>query len=150
MSTLIHERVQMCREGRNPYLISRVSSGWVVIGDVQFLRGYCLLLPDPVVPDLNALDKEKRQTYLYEVSVVGDALLDRTDAYRINYEILGNSEAALHTHIFPRYTNEATELRKLPAWFYDWETAPKFDHKRDGALVGEIANYLKEKGIGQL
>ena len=149
MKTLIHERVQMCREGTNPYLISKVSSGWVVIGDVQFLRGYCLLLPDPVVTDLNALDKAGRQTYLYEVSVIGDALLDRTDAYRINYEILGNSEAALHAHVFPRYTSETTELRKLPAWFYDWETAPKFDPKRDGALVSEIADYLKLQGISQ-
>lgn len=147
MSTMIHERVQMCRNGTNPYHIARVSSGWVVIGDVQFLSGYCLLLPDPVVPDLNALNKTERETYLYEVTVVGDALLASTDAYRINYEILGNSEAALHTHIFPRYMTEATELRRMPAWFYDWETAPKFDPQREGGLVRKIAGYLEDKGL---
>ena len=27
-----------------------VDSGWAVLGDPQITRGYCLLLPDPVVP----------------------------------------------------------------------------------------------------
>jgi hypothetical protein len=56
--TLIHDRVQDCRDGVNPKVICRVKSGWVVLGDVQFLPGYTLLLPDPVVYDLNALDTE--------------------------------------------------------------------------------------------
>jgi hypothetical protein len=29
-----------------------MESGWAVFGDVQVLNGYCLLLPDPVVPTL--------------------------------------------------------------------------------------------------
>ena len=29
-------------------------SGWAVLGDTQILPGYSLLLPDLVVPDLNA------------------------------------------------------------------------------------------------
>ena len=95
MSTLIHQRVDDCRNGRNPKTIARVTSGWIVLGDVQFLRGYSLLLPDPVVTDLNALDRTHRETYLYEMSVLGDALLKTTDAYRINYEILGNSGGSI-------------------------------------------------------
>jgi len=30
------------------------------------------------------------------------ALLEVTGAVRINYEILGNSKAALHEHVFPK------------------------------------------------
>ena len=147
MSTLIHERVAMCRDGTNPKTICRVHSGWVVIGDVQFLPGYSLILPDPVVTDLNALSIPDREVFLREVSIVGDALLDATDAYRINYEILGNSEAALHAHIFPRYMSEAENLRKHPAWFYDWSQATQFDPQRDKPLMDRIADYLLNAGV---
>ncbi|NKC00312.1 MAG: hypothetical protein GKR90_17750 [Pseudomonadales bacterium] len=147
MTTLIHERVEMCRKGTNPKAICRVSSGWVVIGDVQFVRGYSLILPDPVVPDLNSLSIPDRESFLREVSIVGDALLHTTEAYRINYEILGNTEAALHAHIFPRYETEPEELRKHPVWFYDWQNAVKFDEITDGQLVANIRNYLQKEGV---
>ena len=64
MPTLVHERVEAARAGTNPTVIYRMPSGWAVLCDVQYLRGYSLLLPDPVVPDLNALDKQKRAEYL--------------------------------------------------------------------------------------
>ncbi len=60
VSTLIHRRVEAARQGSNPTVICRVRSGWVVLGDVQFLPGYSLLLPDPVVSDLNALTMSQR------------------------------------------------------------------------------------------
>ena len=147
MPTLIHKRVQQCRDGEYPKVISRVSSGWVVLGDVQFLGGYCLLLPDPVVANLNAMEDEKRKTFLYEMSVIGDVLLEITGALRINYEMIGNVEPALHAHIFPRFADEPEELRLKPVWFYDWENAPAFDADRDRPLMQAIAEKLKQKGI---
>lgn len=147
MSTLIHQRVAECRSGTNSKAICRVNSGWVVLGDVQFLRGYSLILPDPVVADLNELGVDDRKTLLYEASVLGDALLEITHATRINYEILGNLEPALHVHVFPRYEDEPAELRTRPVWFYDWEKAPKFDGERDAPLMKYIHAYLKNSGI---
>ena len=144
MTTLIHERVEMCRAGTNPKTICRVASGWVVTGDVQFLPGYSLILPDPVVPDLNALPIKQREVFLREMSIVGDALLALTDAYRINYEILGNGEPALHVHIFPRYLSESDDLRRYPAWFYDWDSAQEFNAERDKKLMNEMRSYLTE------
>ena len=147
MSTLIHRRVDDCNNGENPKVIARVTSGWVVLGDVQFLPGYSLLLPDPVVVDLNALNRAQRQTYLYEMTVIGDALLAATDAYRINYEILGNSEAALHAHIMPRYQSEPDELRRSPPWAYDWANAVEFDLERDRGLMARIRAEIESAGI---
>ena len=147
MITLIHRRVAACRAGAYPKAICRVQSGWVVLGDVQFLRGYCLILPDPVVGHLNELDADARKMLLYEASVVGDALLELTDAVRINYEILGNLEPALHVHIFPRFDNEPAALKTRPVWFYDWEQAPKFDPERDALLMNEIRSSLRSAGI---
>jgi diadenosine tetraphosphate (Ap4A) HIT family hydrolase len=148
MNTLVHRRVEDCRRGENPKVIARVNSGWAVLGDVQFLTGYSLLLPDPVVGDLNELSRADRETYLYEMSVIGDALLAVTDAYRINYEILGNTEAALHAHIFPRYRSEPEALRKIPVWSYDWQNAPPFDPERDRDLMARIREEILGSGIG--
>ena len=147
MPTLIHQRVRECRDGKYPRLICRVSSGWVVLGDVQFLPGYSLLLPDPVVTDPNHLNEAQRKAFFYEMSLVGDALLSVTDAVRINYEMLGNLEPALHAHIFPRYLTEPEDLRLKPVWFYDWESAPSFDLDRDRRIMEAIRDYLQSRGM---
>jgi len=118
-----------------------------VLGDVQFLPGYSLLLPDPVVTDPNHLNEAQRKAFFYEMSLVGDALLSVTDAVRINYEMLGNLEPALHAHIFPRYLTEPEDLRLKPVWFYDWESAPSFDLDRDRRIMEAIRDYLQSRGM---
>jgi diadenosine tetraphosphate (Ap4A) HIT family hydrolase len=143
MSTLIHRRVEAARQRTNPTVICRVKSGWIVLGDVQFLPGYSLLLPDPVVADLNSLTLTQRIDFLQDMTILGDALLAVTGASRINYEILGNSEAALHAHVFPRYATEPEEKRQKPVWFYDWKSAVSFDAERDRQLMQEIAKAIQ-------
>ncbi len=139
---LIADRVAAARAGTNPYVIAKLRSGWVVIGDVQFLPGYCLLLADPVVPSLNDLSVEDRLQYLQDMALVGDVILNVTNSFRINYEILGNSEPELHAHIFPRYMSEPEEKRRRPAWFYDWENAIRFSEGEHGHIVNAIREQL--------
>lgn len=115
------------------------------MGDVQFLRGYCLLLPDPVVPSLNDLTPADRTSFLADMTLIGDALLEVTKARRINYEILGNSEPELHAHIFPRFDEEEECRRKMPAWFYDWKNAPRFSPETHGPLQSAIRDALKNE-----
>lgn len=147
MSTLIHRWVESCRRDDNPRAVGRVRSGWLVMGEAQFLRGYCLVLPDPVVPHLNALTRTARSVLLTDVTDVGDALLSICQARRCNYEILGNLEPALHVHIFPRYDEEPETLRTRPVWFYDWDAAPRFDPKGDQSLRRELRGRLLETGV---
>lgn len=127
MLTAIHRQVAAAREGREPRVVARLDSGWAVLGERQFLRGYSLLLPDPVVSDLNALGPADRNTYLLDLARLGDAVLAVTGALRINYAILGNLEPALHAHVIPRYAHEPEGLRTLHPWAYDWQAAPPFD-----------------------
>lgn len=147
MSTLIHQRVEAAQAGTNPTVICRMPSGWAVLCDMQFLRGYSILLPDPVPPDLNALDREKRAEYLLDMTLLGDALLEVTGAYRINYEILGNLDPALHAHVIPRYLTEPEDMRKRPAFFYDKEfrNSVKFDYERDSELMEQIAEAIRRR-----
>lgn len=145
MSTLIHRRVESARRGENPAVICKMPSGWAVIGDVQMLPGYCLLLPDPVPASLNDMEPAASALFLRDMTIIGDALLEVTDAFRINYEILGNSEPALHAHILPRYNSEPEALRCRPAWFYDWKTARPFDPQTDGPLVEALAATIRRR-----
>ena len=140
---IIAERVKLAREGKFDPVICRLPSGWAVMGDVQFLEGYCLLLPDPVVPSLNDLKGEARTQFLLDMVRLGDAVLKVTGAKRINYEILGNLEPELHAHVFPRYATEPEGLRTRPAWFYDWEAAVPFSEEKHGELRARIREELR-------
>jgi diadenosine tetraphosphate (Ap4A) HIT family hydrolase len=137
----------MARNGTNDKVICRMASGWAVMGDVQFLPGYCLLLPDPVVSSLNDLDVKARATYLLDMARIGDAVLRATAALRMNYEILGNSEPELHCHIFPRYASEPEDKRKMPVWFYDWKTAIAYSEEMHGDLRKRIAELLAKHEV---
>lgn len=147
MPTLIHQRVRACQLGTYPKAIARVASGWVVLGDVQFLPGYCLLLPDPVVPDLNAMDDQARAAFLLDMTHVGDAILAVTGATRINYEMLGNVEPALHAHLFPRRSDEPEALKLKPVWFYDWDRERAFDASIDAPMMAKLATELAARGL---
>lgn len=142
MSTAIHRRVEACRAGTDPTCIARLPSGWAVMGDPQVLEGYCLLLPDPVVPHLNALPADGQAAFLADLSRLGQAVLELTGAVRINYALFGNFEPALHAHVHPRFTDEPAALRAANPWAYDWAAARRFDPARDGALLEALRSRL--------
>ena len=58
--------------GMNQTVICRVSSGWVVLRDRQFLSGYCFLLPDPAVPSWNDLSRHEHLGFISDMAAVGD------------------------------------------------------------------------------
>lgn len=144
MPTAIHRRVAALARGQDPTYICRMSSGWLVLGETQVLRGYCLLLPDPVVPHLNALTGKARTDFLDDMARAGDALLAITGALRINYEMLGNLEPALHAHLFPRYADEPSNLGTKPVWFYNWQTSAQFDKARDQVLIDRLRKTIEQ------
>src|SRR5688572_13639876 len=146
--TLIHERVALARDGRNSMVIGRMRSGWAVLGDVQLPLGYCLLLADPVVGSINELAGAERAAFLADMVLLGDALLALTGAYRINYELQGNTEQALHAHIFARYAAEAPERRRGPVWLYGEERSrAPYAAAEHGQLQRELARWLSERGV---
>ena len=85
--------------------------------------------------------------YLYDMTIIGDALLEVTGAYKINYEIMGNLEPALHAQIIPRYLTEPDERRKSPPLFYDKEyrNSIRFDYERDKELMKELASAIQKR-----
>ncbi len=144
MPTAIHRQVDDARKGNLARVIARLPSGWAVLGDPQITRGYCLLLPDPVVPHLNVLTAEARRQFLDDMARLGDAVLRVTGAERINYEILGNVEPALHAHVIPRHASEAPERRTQPVWLHDWSAAEPFGGDAHQALRAGLGAALAQ------
>jgi diadenosine tetraphosphate (Ap4A) HIT family hydrolase len=146
VETAIHRRVNDARAGRDNTVLGRCASGWAVFGQHQFVEGYLLLLPDPVVPDLNAVTPERRSQFLLDMSRLGDALVRTTAPVRVNYAIFGNVEPALHAHIIPRYRNEPEDMRTAHPWSYDWGKAPVFDPVTSGPLMRALRTELAHLG----
>jgi diadenosine tetraphosphate (Ap4A) HIT family hydrolase len=144
--TAIHAMVQRCRAGEAITLVGRVSSGWVVMGERQVLPGYCLLLPDPVVPHLNALPPMLRDQFMSDMALIGDALLAVTGSMRINYAIFGNVEPALHAHIFPRDSAEPEATRTAQPWALDWGDAPVYCDSLHGDFKQRLRLVLRDNG----
>lgn len=116
-----NDRIGSAERGDNPMVIARMASGFAVIGDTQFLPGYCLLLASPQVNHLSDLPLHERVRFLRDMSLLGEAIeraCQPDGLHRLNYEILGNTDAYLHAHIFPRYRWESPELLRHPVWLY--------------------------------
>lgn len=118
------DRIGAARRGENPTLLRELSAGYAVIGDVQFLPGYCVLLGrDPDVHELAELPRAVRLAALADVDLLATAVARacrRTDPefLRMNIEILGNADAFVHAHLWPRYRWEPDAVRTRPVWLY--------------------------------
>jgi len=143
--TAIHRMVESCRGGDWPATVAKLDSGWVVMGERQVFPGYCLLLPDPVVDQLNALESVARSQFLSDMARIGAALLASTPAVRINYAIFGNLEPALHAHVFPRYADEPQAIRTGHPWALDWNLAAAYSDAEHGELKSRIARAISDR-----
>lgn len=118
------ERIGFALRGENPTVLPRLQASFTVIGDVQWLPGYCVLLADdPAVTRLTDLPKPRRLEFQDSMDRVGEAVELACSAAdpafrRINLEILGNTDAFLHGHIWPRYDSEPPDRIGYPVWLY--------------------------------
>ena len=116
----------MIKNRTNPYFVKELETGYVVIGDHQHFYGYTLFLykfhGDKT--ELFHLDKSERQKFMEEMTMVAQAVQNAFGAEKINYELLGNGEAHLHWHSYPRRTGDIESYGnngKGPVWWYPME-----------------------------
>ncbi|MGV9666012.1 HIT family protein [Nocardia niigatensis] len=119
-----NDRIGTALRGANPTVMRRLTAGFAVIGDTQFLPGYSLLLTDePGVQRLSELPRPRRAAFLADMDRLGEAV-ERACAQldsgfrRVNLEILGNTDPFLHVHVWPRFDWEPTDLVTSPVWLY--------------------------------
>ena len=128
MSDWQSDRIGSALRGENPTVLARMPAGFAVIGDVQWLPGYCVLLSDdPSATRLSDLTPDQSSAYLHSMARLAAAVemaCAATDAAfrRVNIEILGNADEFLHAHIWPRYQWEPENLVSRPVWLYPVES----------------------------
>ncbi|MGB4658622.1 MAG: HIT family protein [Mobilitalea sp.] len=115
VSCLVCERIEMIKDGTNPYFVIELETGYVVLGDHQHFKGYTLFLCKEHVSELHFLPSQFRLKYLEEMSLVAEAVYRVFKPEKLNYEILGNGDSHVHWHLFPRVDGDTPE--KGPVWW---------------------------------
>lgn len=119
------DRIGSAARGENPTVLAELAGGYAVIGDVQFLPGYCVLLgKDPNARALAEMPRRERVRFLADVDLLATAVEQACRAAdasfrRVNIDILGNADAFVHAHVWPRYDWEPEDLVRRPVWLYD-------------------------------
>ncbi|CCV64604.1 HIT domain protein [Alteracholeplasma palmae J233] len=148
---LLCERIQQIKDNKNPYFVKELETGYVVIGDHQRFYGYTLFLSKTHVTELHLLEKKTREKYLLEMALVSEACYKAFKADKMNIESLGNGDAHLHFHLFPRKQGDMPI--KGPVWWvpkeemYDESQRPSMKEleKLKHQLKNELDKLLKER-----
>ena len=120
------ERIQTTKDGRNPFFVKELETGYVVIGDYQHFKGYTLFLYKEHAVELFDLEPAVRAKHLEEMTIVAQAVRNAFGAEKMNYECLGNGNggAHIHWHLFPRRAGDIGQYGnngKGPVWWYPME-----------------------------
>lgn len=121
------DRIGAALRGEHPTVMRRLPGGFAVMGDVQFLPGYGVMLTDdPQIERLSDLPRTPRTAFLDSAEALADAVEQACTAAdsafrRINLEIQGNYDPFLHAHIWPRYEWEPPEHIWRPVATYSMD-----------------------------
>ena len=149
MRCLICERINMIKQGNNPYFVKELETGYVVIGDYQHFYGYTLFLCKQHVTELHNLSYEFKIKYLEETSLVAEAVYTAFKPEKMNYELLGNGDTHVHWNLFPRVTGD-TPI-KGPVWWLPkeemWDDSKRPNNEELSFMINrlkmEIDNLMK-------
>ena len=115
MRCFVCERIGMIRRGENPYFVRELSSGYVVLGDIQRFKGYTLLLCRECKKELHELDPAFRAQFLSDMALTAEAVFRAFGPDKLHYELLGVGNGVhMHWHIFPRRAGDTPEPG--PVW----------------------------------
>ena len=136
----ICERIAHIEAGTHAAFIAEGATGYAVMGDSQWFRGYCLYLCKTPVADLEELPRDARFRFLEEMALLSEAVSSVVGPHKMNVESLGNVVPHLHWHLFPRQLSEKSPFS--PVWLVipqdDEAENSQFDAARDGELLGKI------------
>ena len=137
--------IETIRAGKASNFIAELDHSYVVLGDAQFYRGYCILLAKHHERELFLLPRDEALGLSDEVRSVAEAIHTVVKPFKLNYECLGNTEPHIHWHVFPRYESEAEEFRLAPIWVRPAteRTQPLEDHDRRALMASLRAEIVK-------
>ena len=125
-------RIEQTRQGKNPYFVRELETGYVVIGDYQRFPGYSLFLCKEHATELHFLEPEFRSRFLQEMALTAEAVYNAFQPDKLNYELLGvGNNRHMHWHFFPRREGDTPSPGPVwqlsPAELYDPAFLPSPD-----------------------
>lgn len=103
-------RLRLSARGENPNLVAELPTGYVVLGDDQYIRGYTLFLCKIHAVELFDLEPGFRTQFLNEMALTAQAVATVFHAEKMNYELLGIGKSVhMHWHLFPRRTGDTPQ-----------------------------------------
>ncbi len=142
---IVCDRIKMIKEGNNPYFVKELETGYVVIGDYQHFKGYTLFLFKDHVVELFDLEQTLKMKHMEEMTLVAEAVCKAFNAEKMNYECLGNGDAHLHWHLFPRVHGDLEYYGnhgKGPVWWYPREKMYSDDNRPSNKEIAEMTEKL--------
>jgi diadenosine tetraphosphate (Ap4A) HIT family hydrolase len=111
-----------CRDPASGQLMRKIRDlpvSVAVLGHDQFYRGYSLVIARTHATELYQLPEPEATQYFRDLLRVAEAIATAFEPRKLNYELLGNTVAHLHWHVFPRYPDDPNPLR--PIWEHTHE-----------------------------
>ena len=144
---LICDRIEMIKQGTNPFFVKELETGYVVIGDNQHFYGYTLFLykNHGNKTEIFHLDKDERSKFLEEMTIVAEAVSKAFGAEKMNYEMLGMGDAHLHWHLNPRRNGDIDNYGnngKGPVWWYPMEKMYSDDNRPSEEELEQMKSRL--------
>jgi diadenosine tetraphosphate (Ap4A) HIT family hydrolase len=133
--------IDRIRTGQLPDVIAELPRSWLILGDAQFYRGYCVLLAKRHATEPHLMPRAEAHELLDELLAVGKALAAVVQPLKLNYECLGNQEPHVHWHVFPRSVDDPMRLQ--PIWLRpDKERQVSLEDFDRRALIASIRAEL--------
>lgn len=140
------DRINMIKNGTNPYFVKELDTGYVVMGDFQHFKGYTLFLCKEHKIELFELEHSTKMRHLEEMSIVSEAVSKAFGAEKMNYELLGNGDNVhLHWHLFPRVKGDIENYGnngKGPVWWYPREAMYSDVNRPSDEMLKEMKSKL--------
>jgi len=139
--------IERIRTGAFPDFVAELPHSFVILGDRQFYRGYCIAFAKLHATELHLMPPAEARALFDETVAVGEAIAAVVKPVKLNHECLGNAEPHVHWHIFPRYAGDP--MRHAPIWVRP-ETEIKIalkERDRDelvAALRSELARLVPQ------
>jgi len=94
--------------------IAELPHGWLILGDQQRYRGYCIVFAKTHAREMYELARGEAAALMDETIRAAEAIAAVTHPWKMNYACLGNQEPHVHWHLHPRYEDDA--MRHGPVW----------------------------------
>jgi len=134
--------IDRCRAGTFADFVAELPHSFVILGDAQFYRGYCVVLAKQHINEMHLMTSETSRALLDETIAVGRAISIVARPLKLNYECLGNLEPHVHWHVFPRFA--ADPMSKAPVWLRpEAERKVSLEDSDRRSLIGMLGEELR-------